>query len=473
MSAEAKAYETTKQRAVSAGRMLFARHLAVAAISVVGSTFLIRALGPADWATYSIGYYLVVFFDTTLVSKVLGHLIRAVDTPEREDVATASRLMQIVGASLFVFFAAICIPAAKLYGRSDFEYVLLAVGACAYAYSTRAVSAALLERSIEYRAIAVADVVDQVSFYLIAIPLVIAGAGVGGVAVALALRGVLPAVLLRHRRPTPWFGSMDSRRVRRILDFGVPSLLLSIAILLDGLVPTFVLGGSHAVELAFVMTSGTIIGYALTAAVVAQRVSFPGLSSLQSSPSLFRTALHRLVVLTNCAVITPTVPMAALGTVWLPLLFGRSWERAGIVMAVLGSALLVSITTLALSAALASRGHARDTLGLQLLITLVYLGLSLVLAPQWVLLGVPVACLASRVIGLATTWNVLSWRGVHVAIAGPVAQLAIAGAVTIGTSALIDHGMVPAGILLLVLAGVAWLLLARRELVVLARAAWR
>ena len=469
--ADPKTYETTKLRAVSAGRSLFVRHLTVAGMSLVGSTFLIRSLGPADWATYTIGYYLVVFFDTTLVSKVLGHLIRSPEAPTPDDVATASRLMQIAGGALFVLFAAICVPASDLFGRADLRYVLLAVGTCAYVYSSRSVSAALLERSLDYRAIAVADVLDQLSFYVIAVPLVLAGFGVPGVAVALATRGGLPAFLLRRRRPTPWLGWVDGRRLRRILDFGVPSLLLSMVVLLDGLVPTLVLGGSHAVELAFVMTSGTIIGYAVTASVVTQRVSFPGLASLQSDPSRFRSALHRLVVLTNCAVITPTVPLAALGTVWLPLLFGESWEQAGIVMAVFGSGLLVSVVTLMLASALASHGYARETLALQLSITLVYLGLALVLEPPWILLGVPVAYLVSRIVGLGTTWDVLRRRGIRVRLGGPVVQLAFAAAITIGTSALIDEGMAPVGFAVLAVAGLAWWLVARRDMLVLVRAA--
>jgi hypothetical protein len=56
-------------------------------------------------------------------------------------------------------------------------------------------------------------------------------------------------------------------------------------------------------------------------------------------------------------------------------------------------------------------------------------------------------------------------------LGGPVVQLAFAAAITIGTSALIDEGMAPVGFAVLAVAGLAWWLVARRDLLVLVRAA--
>ena len=448
-------YGRTRDRAFGGAKTLLLRYVIVGVLSLVGSTLLIRSLGPAPWASYTVAYFLIMFIDQSMSTRLLGQLIRSPDRPGRGDIEAGAALASTAGAVLLLTSLALAHPAADLYGRGELAQCLFAVGVCGFVYSLRATASALAERNLDYRSISIAEVVDQVSFYAVALILVGAGYGLTGVAWGLAVRGIVPALYLRARYPVPVLGRWDSRGIRRLLAFGGPSLAAVSVLLLDGLVPLLVLGGEHAVELAFFMTCATIAGYGVTVAVISQRISFPSLAALQRDSERFRRAVARVLELTNVAVLTIVGPIVATGAIWLPPLLGTEWERAAPVLVLSGVALAVASFVHAIAFSLASLGHAGDTFRVSAWMTGCYLLIAIPLVQVTPLLACPIAYLVSRGVGLPVSvramrrrQQLISWRpALGLLLLGTGSLVAVAALVEAELNLLaLVTGLVAAGI---------------------------
>lgn len=442
---------------------MLVRHLAVGALSLPGAIFLVRSIGNDDWATYSVAYFLIVFLDITFGANVLGGLIRSPRGPGRRDLEAAVSLMHVVGLGTTALLLVLAFPAADLYGDDRLAGALVAVAACGYVYAWRSTSLAVLERRLEYRWVAAAEILDQVTFYAIAVPLVLAGLDFTGVAIGLAARGVLAALLVRWHAPAPVVGRLHRPEVRRLIEFAVPTLGSAAFFLANGLVAVSVLGASRATELAFFLTVGTIAGYAAVPQVIAQRVGFPAFASLQLDHERFRRAVARTAGIANVVIVTLLVPLAGLSPLWLPVLFGDEWNRAGMVMAIYGVGLLFNGFVTVGIAALNSLGHPRDVFVLQATMTVLYLVAAVVLVSETALLGVAIAFALSRALATAYALVRLHHRGHPVPWQAEIAVLAAASAALVGLAALAETEPVAALGTCAALAGV-WIAARRQEL---------
>jgi PST family polysaccharide transporter len=326
---------TTELRAYAGGRAIVLRYAAVALLSLAGASILIRELGTESWATYSVSYFVLISLDQALGARLLGSIVQSKDDPSRTDIESAVFLTQALGAGLIVVFGVLAWALAGESALPDLSLALICVGVSVSVYAVRAPAVALLERRLEYRWVALGEVCDQLAFYVLAVALALAGAGLEGVLVALAVRGVPTTVALRVRTSGPLVGRPESAAIRRLLAFSAPSLAIGAVLLLEGLTPAFILANSHPTVLAYVMTAGTLVGYASVVQYVTQRVGFPAFSRLSDAPAELARALTRSFEMTALAVVSMVAPVAALSPVWLPALFGSDWgDAAGITVAI-------------------------------------------------------------------------------------------------------------------------------------------
>jgi PST family polysaccharide transporter len=468
--AESLSYEATKSRAVAGGKALLGRYAAVGLLSLGGSTALIRALGPADWAAFTIAYYVITWLDQTYAPRLLGRLIRAPEEPGTSELAAAARLMQIVGGGAALFIALISLPVGRLYGQDGLTYCLLGVAVCAYLYAVRSTSVAILERSFRYGRVAAADVLDQVVFYVVAVPLVLGGAGLVGVAVGLAARGLPPLLLLRRWAPAPLFGGHSREQLRKLLGFGLPAAGAGLVFLADGFVPALVLGHGNARELAFTMTAATIIGYAATTQVIVQRVGLPGFASLQADRARFGSALGRTLRMNQFVLISSVTPLAGTGVLWLPLLLGSEWRPAGLVMTWVGAGLLFNGFVSVIGPALSALGHPREFLAIQGLMTVSYLVLAMFAVSVSPLLGAAVAWAISRALGTALGLVRVAAHGYPVTWRAQTAVTVAAVGVLAAIGYLFYERHPGTALAVAVTAATSWLWLTRPEFATLYRA---
>lgn len=429
-------YGAVQKRAFLGGRVIAMRYCLVGLLSLAGSTYLIRALGSRAWATYTVAYFLITFVDQNIGTRLLGAVVHADGIVPVRTMRSAALLMQALGSVMLVAFITISLPAAALTRLVDVGICLAAVGVCAYVYASRSLSLVLLERKLDYRWVAVGEIVDQITFYGIAISLVLSHHGLPGVALALAVRGIPTAVLLRVRSRAPFIGGWDRTGTAELLRFALPTLGASAFVFGEGLVPIMVLGGQHARFLAFFMTSSSLIGYAAVAQVVVQRMGFPSFRLLRGAPEGLMRAVERT---TNATVFTLTsmvVPMAGLSPLWLPALFGRGWRVASLALLPIGLGFVLAGVISVLSGALYTLGQPGKMLRGYATMTVLYGGSAFAATRISVAAGVGVAYAVSRIIGVMMLRSALSRRigRVSMARSGCVVVLGASAAILLGVT---------------------------------------
>ena len=429
-------YSTAKAGALRGSKALVLRHVLVATISLAGTTALVRLIGAADWAVAAQGYFLVVFLDYALGANLLGGLLHRTVPLTQRDVEAAARLASLSALALIALGAALAVPAALVLGRAEWGLCMLAVGVGGAVFAVRSVPVALLERDLRYRRIAAAEVLDQVTFYVLAVPAAALGAGLPAVLAALALRSVPSAIAVFRAAPAPLIGTAHRAELRALLDFARPTAGSAGLVLLDGLLPLLVLGGSHDAELAFMLTAATIAGYAATLQVVAQRVGFTSLARLQDDAQRFGHAIGRAATVATVVIVAAILPIAGLGSIWLPLLFGDSWADATWVMAWLGVAMLMQSPVNLATAVLNARGRPRSVLVLRVVQTVPYAAVAFALVASDALLAAPIGAAAGR--GVAALLSaVLLRRMVTLPTLGWLVGVpSVAGGATLGMTAL-------------------------------------
>lgn len=393
-----ESWRQARSGAVHGARILVVRHIVVGVLSLAGTSFLVRQVSPAEWASYNIAYFLIAFIETTFNSTFLARIVRDRRPLQAALLRSAAAFMLAVGVAGSTLLVLLSGPATAAYGQPSLEAFLLAVAACAGVSALRALPVAMLERRLEYRTIVIAEVADQVTFYAVSVPLVLSGDGYAGIALGLGLRGVPSLIALRLLVRVPLVGGWQRSEGHEILSLAVPTSGAAALFLLNGFVPTVVLGGDNATELAYMLTAGTIVGYLATVQVVAQRVAFPSFAALSAGDER-SVALVSTVRLSVACVGALLIPAGALAPLWLPVLLGDGWDQAAGPFTLIGGGLAANCVVGVVSAHLLADGDARGPLRLQMLMTGSYVLLAVPGAFVDPLLGPSTAFFLSRLLG--------------------------------------------------------------------------
>ena len=426
----------TAARAASGAAALAARYLFVGLINLGATTLLVRHLGPANWASYGVALFLANFMDQYLGAKLLGAIIAAAE-PSPGLLRSAAFLMQLVGR-LGVLIAIIAmLPAAKLTALHDPLPMCAASAVCGYVYVSRALPAALMERRLEYRLIGAGEVLDQVTFTVLAVALVLGGLGLPGVMLALAVQG-LPTLALwrRHTHPTPFAGER-SAELAAIRRFAVPGSGVALCVLIEGVVPIVAFSFAHARLLGLAITSSSMLSYPGVAVLVLQRISFPAFARADAQ------RLSRAVEEVSAA--AAAILIAAEGFAgltcpwWLPWLFGSRWHGAWPLTACYAACYVLLGQVNVVAGALNAAGRP-----LGALLTWAWMALPWAVgAALWMAFASPVwlvsVLIGARLLGLAAGRIELHRCGLHVRLGGAFVSCATAAAATVGGAAAVAH----------------------------------
>src|SRR5439155_26331040 len=114
-------------------------------------------------------------------------------------VGAAVAVVQADGLVLALVLALASTPLGDLYHDDRLTSCLLALSVATLVTASRSTPVALLERRLAYRWIAAAEVLDNIAFLPVALPVLYLGGGFDALVVALAVRNIPAAVLLRWR----------------------------------------------------------------------------------------------------------------------------------------------------------------------------------------------------------------------------------------------------------------------------------
>lgn len=213
-----------RDRAAGGAALLGARGLFIYAFGVVANVALARLLAPRDFGIFALGMAVVLAGTLLAEGGFGGALIKREEPPRHAELAAVQALQ--LGVTVAV--AAVAGIAAIPLGR-DVELIFVMALSLPIAI-LRAPTMLVLERRLDYRLIATADVIEALVFYGAAIAMVAAGLGVWGLALAVVLRAAAGTATLLLAGPLgPVAPRWSWPDVRPLVGFGVKLQAGSIA----------------------------------------------------------------------------------------------------------------------------------------------------------------------------------------------------------------------------------------------------
>jgi hypothetical protein len=443
----------TTERASSGAATLAARYLVVGLMNLGATTLLVRHLGPANWASYGVALFLANFVDQYLGSRLLGAVI-ASGEPSHGLLRSSAFLMQLVGRLGLLIAIIAMLPVSQLTALHDPVMTCAASAVCGYVFVSRALPSAMMERRLEYRLIGAGEVLDQVTFTVLAVALVLGGLGLPGVMLALAIQG-LPTLVLwrRHTRPLPFLGDRGIA-LDAILAYAVPGSGVALCVLVEGVVPMVAFAFAHTRLLGLAITSSSILSYPGVAVLVLQRISFPAFARTADTERLSR-ALEQVSAAAAAILIGAEGIAGITCPWWLPWLFGARWHGAWPLTACYAAGYVLLGQINVVTGALYAAGRP-----LGALLTWAWMAVPWALgAVLWTALGTPVwlvsVLIGARILGLLSGRVQLRRAGLAARLAPELVKCSLAAGTTVGGAAAVaTHHTTWIIVALLVLAAV-------------------
>lgn len=214
---------TVRNRAVRGVTSLFFRQVIIRVMGLIGMLVLARILTPEMFGVFAVANFVVLFFEMISSMGLGAALIRkkeAVNELELRTVFTIQQCVILVSFLLLVLFAT---DIAKHYElEAEYVWLIRVLGLGLLLASLKTIPSIILQRNLRHDKLALAQVVEYMSYIVCAVVLAYMGYGVWALVVATLVRGIVGvSVLLYIVRWRPGFG-FEFETAMNILRFGLP-----------------------------------------------------------------------------------------------------------------------------------------------------------------------------------------------------------------------------------------------------------
>ncbi len=314
-----------RQKTIRGGAILVGRQAAGMVLSLVGVLLVTRVIGPREYGIYATGLGIVTFLSTFGTWGLDVYLLRNLEEPTTEEFDQAFTLLFWIS---FLFTLPILAFSGRIasFVRMPEAGPVLAVLSLGTPFSLLVLpSIVRLDRDLNFKQVAFNELVSQVAFYILAVPLALKGAGAWAPTAGCLVQQVSLFVLsLRSAKLRPgWHWELCV--IRRMLSYGL-SYSSSIWVWqLRNLVSPLVVGrfaGAEAV--GYVAVSIRIATLLCFAKAVTWRVAMAALAKLGENSERLRRSISEGMRLQAIAVGLPLAGFAIVAPLVLPV-FGQRW----------------------------------------------------------------------------------------------------------------------------------------------------
>ena len=324
---------TFKHQVIRGSAYLSFRLAAGAVIGIVGISLLTRFIGPANYGMFTAAHAVLVYLATLTECGIGVYLIRLErDSPDESHQAlTLLLLFSIVGVLLAVAAAPLL---ARYYDVAEVRTAVLVLGLGLPLVHIVKVPMARLERNLDYRRVAVIELVGNLVYYVVALPLAYRGAGIGAPLAgwwAQQLTQFVQVYCTGYRPRLIWRPAL----IKRMLSFGVPysgsQLILAVRDLVNPLVVGRILGPAGVGYVALALRIVQQLGFVGTAT---SRISVAAFARVGDDPARLARAITEGMFLQIIAIgpllcafslLAPFAITFAFGPTWLPVLLIFPW----------------------------------------------------------------------------------------------------------------------------------------------------
>jgi len=340
------------------GRRLFFRQLAGVGVSLIGVLVLTRQIGPSSYGVYASAFGLTFFAQTMGEWSLDIYMVRrsgGLPLFVCHQVFTLLILLAFITTAVMLSLTS---TIASLVHLPDFSPVAFVMFASIPLMHLQQVPLSRRERGFDYGTIGVVEVLAQLTFFVVALPLAVAGKGVWApVGGWWAQQLVLLAGFWIRDDYHPRF-SWDFTLIKEIMTYGAlttcGTFVYSLRTLVIPLLAASTLG---AAAVGFLSLAIRLVEQLAFARQVMARLSFALVGRVVSDRQRLRRALTQGTELQLLAVGVPLTLFALLAGPLVPLIFGQNWTPVATLVPLLAPAWLAIAAFSLQTAVLATRAR--------------------------------------------------------------------------------------------------------------------
>lgn len=286
-----------KQKTTKNVLFLSFRNIGIQAVSTLGFFILTILLGTGEVGLFAIVAESVGILGYFSDIGLAGALIQKKEEVEKKDLQTTFVIQQIlVILSLIVIsFVFLKLKISKMYGPKE-TWIFVSLCFSFFAASLKTIPSVMLERKLNFKLISTVDIIENVSFYVIAVLFAFYGFGAYSYAIATFVRSLLGLIIIYHFSPWPIGFSFSYPTAKSLFKYGIPYQFNSfISMAKDKLSNLFVAGllGREGFGILSWAQKGPRIPLSFMDAIM--KVTFPTFSRLQDNPEYLKKSLEKSI----------------------------------------------------------------------------------------------------------------------------------------------------------------------------------
>jgi O-antigen/teichoic acid export membrane protein len=306
---------------------LVGRQALALVVSLGGVAILVRQIGPTNYGLYTGAASIAYVLASVGTFGLDVYLVRRERAVTKTDLDQAVTLLAVSALIVTIPTIALAGPVLGSLNLPRFEEPLRVIALSLPLTLLQAPMMASLERALDYRKVAIIEMVQQFVYYGVALTLAFLGTGfwspVAGFVASQAWLFVATYAAQRYRPAFTW----DRALVRDMLGYGWSYSTSSWLWQLRGLVNPLVVGhflGAAAV--GFVGLAARLVEVTAFVRNAAWRLSIAAFGRVQSDLTRFRRVVGEAMGLQTLAVAPLLAVIGSAGPWLLPAVFGHRWE---------------------------------------------------------------------------------------------------------------------------------------------------
>ena len=318
-----------REKAVKGGAFLLIRQAIGIFISVLGVLLVTRIIGPRQYGLFAVGAGIITFLYTFGTWGLDVCLLRKTEDPEEKEFRQAFTLLVLIALALCISVIALRhIIAAFL--KMPEEASILLVLALGVPLNLLALPAVVrLDRDLNFKQVAINELVSQVGYYVVAVPLAFRGAGawapVAGFIVQQASLLILSYFTAGFRPGIHWEGHLIKSMVAYGLSYSISNWVYQLRNLVNPLIVGRFAGAEAVGFVAIGVRIATLLSFAKS---TTWRLAMPAFAKLNQDTARLRNAITEGMRFQAVAVGFPLACFTLLAPLLIPLGFGHFWTPA-------------------------------------------------------------------------------------------------------------------------------------------------
>jgi O-antigen/teichoic acid export membrane protein len=293
----AEILEGLKQKALRGIFTLTFRRLVLKVIDTVGIIYLARLLSQDTFGTFGIISFVVFTFLSFFSDVGLGAALIQKERVTDRDVQTTFTVQQLLVTALLVLGFVVSPFISRFYHLgTEGMWLIRILSLSLFITSFKTIPSILLERELRFELLVIPEIIETVSYNIIAVGMAMHGYGVWSLVIAVVVRTALGALVLNLVKRWPIGWRLDAHAIRELLHFGVPYQLNSVlALLKDNITPTVIAYWYGPAAVGFVNIAQNIASRPMEISTIVSRITFPTYSRIQGDTARLKRWIEKSI----------------------------------------------------------------------------------------------------------------------------------------------------------------------------------